>query len=81
MKFKGKPVRGAIFGFLTFLMIGLDLLFLGMIPLKSPLITVLPILGIVVGLVWAYLAPIKRRGSAVPPAPAAPMAPMPPPAV
>jgi putative flippase GtrA len=61
MKFKGHPVRGAIFGFLTFLFLGLDLLFLGVVPLKSPLITILPIVGIVVGLVWAYVAPIKRR--------------------
>ena len=63
MKFKGKPVRGAIFGFLTFFFIGLDLLFLGVIPLNSALITILPIVGIVVGLVWAYVAPLKRRGS------------------
>jgi putative flippase GtrA len=64
MKFKGRPVRGAIFGFFTFLFLGLDLLFFGVIPLKSPLITILPIVGIVVGLVWAYIAPLKRRGAA-----------------
>ena len=69
MKFRGHPFRGAIFGFLTFLFIGLDLLFLGVIPLSSALITILPIVGIVVGLVWAYIAPLKRRGAArVPPA-------------
>jgi len=71
MKFKGKPVRGAIFGFLTFFMIGLDLLFLGVIPLKSPLITILPFVGIVVGLLWAYAAPLKRRGGGAPAAPPA----------
>jgi putative flippase GtrA len=69
MKFKGRPIRGAIFGFLTFLFIGLDLLFFGIIPLKSAAITVLPIVGIVFGLVWAYFAPLKRRGAgAAPPA-------------
>jgi hypothetical protein len=71
MKFKGRPIRGAIFGFLTFFFIGLDLLFFGVIPLKSAVITVLPIVGIVFGLVWAYLAPLKRRGAGVPAAPPA----------
>ena len=64
MKFKGHPVRGAIFGFLTFFFLGLDLLFFGVIPLKSALITILPFVGIVVGLVWAYIAPLKKRGAA-----------------
>ena len=68
MKFRGHPVRGAIFGFFTFLFIGLDLLFLGVLPLKSAAITVLPIVGIVFGLVWAYFAPLRRAPKAVPPA-------------
>jgi putative flippase GtrA len=64
MKFRGHPFRGAIFGFLTFLFIGFDLLFFGVIPLNSAAITVLPIVGVVFGLVWAYIAPLKKRGAA-----------------
>jgi putative flippase GtrA len=67
MKFRGHPFRGAIFGFLTFLFIGLDLLFLGVVPLDSAVLTVLPIVGIVFGLVWAYLAPLRRAPKGAPP--------------
>jgi hypothetical protein len=50
----------------------MDLLFFGVIPLKSPLITVLPIIGIVAGIVWAYFAPLGgKKGSAPAPAMAA----------
>ena len=67
--FRGRPVMGAIFGFLFFLFLALDLLFFGVIPLKSVLITVLPLIGIVVGLVWAKFAPIGAgpRADAPPP--------------
>jgi hypothetical protein len=61
---------GAIAGFFFFLFLALDLLFLGVIPLKSAVITILPILGIIVGLVWAKFAPLGGRsaGAASPPA-------------
>jgi len=69
MRFKGHPVRGAIFGFLFFFFVALDLLFFGVIPLDSAVITILPLVGIVVGLVWAMLAPLgaKGRSGDVPP--------------
>ena len=51
--FRGRPVAGALFGFLCFFFIALDLLFFGIIPLNSAVITILPIVGIVFGLVWA----------------------------
>jgi hypothetical protein len=69
--FRGRPVAGAIFGFLCFFFIALDLLFFGVIPLNSAVITILPIVGIVVGLVWAKFAPLPRRGAASVPPPAA----------
>jgi hypothetical protein len=69
--FRGRPVAGALFGFLCFFFIALDLLFLGVIPLKSAVITVLPIVGIVLGLVWAKFAPLPRRGAPSVPPPAA----------
>ena len=70
MRFKGHPVKGAIFGFLFFLFVALDLLFFGVIPLNSALITILPLVGIVVGLVWAMLAPLGAKGGSTPDAPA-----------
>ena len=68
MRFKGRPVMGAIFGFLFFFFIALDLLFFGVIALNSALITILPVVGIVLGLVWAMLGPLSSGGGApVPP--------------
>jgi hypothetical protein len=61
MGFRGRPVLGAIFGFLFFLFVALDLLFLGVIPLKSAVITVLPLLGIALGLAFAFWAPLGSR--------------------
>jgi hypothetical protein len=74
MRFRGHPVVGAIFGFLFFLFVATDLLFFAVIPLNSPLVTILPIVGIVVGLLWAYWAPLGKRGGTPPVAtePAAP---------
>ncbi len=65
--FRGRPVLGGIFGFLFFFFVALDLLFFGIIPLKSPVITVLPVLGIFAGLAWAKFAPLggTRKGAAV----------------
>jgi hypothetical protein len=68
MKFRGRPIMGGIFGFLLFLFVALDLLFFGVIPLNSALITVLPIVGIVVGVVWAYFAPLSSGSASSPPA-------------
>ena len=66
--FRGRPVAGALFGFLCFFFIALDLLFFGIIPLNSAVITILPFVGIVFGLVWAKFAPLPRAASAPPPA-------------
>ena len=70
MKFKGRPVLGAFMGFLFFLFLALDLVFFGVIPLNSAFITILPLVGIVVGLVWAMLGPLPGKGGA--PGPAGP---------
>lgn len=67
MRFKGRPVMGAIFGFLFFFFIALDLLFFGVIALNSALITILPLVGIVLGLVWAMLGPLSGSNAQVPP--------------
>ena len=69
--FRGRPVMGAIAGFFFFFFLALDLLFLGVIPLKSAVITIMPILGIIAGLVWAKFAPLGRSGSPSAPPPTA----------
>jgi hypothetical protein len=73
MKSRGRPVLGGIAGFFFFLFLAVDLLTFGVIPLNSPLITVLPVLGIALGIAFAFWAPLGSRGDA-----AAPMPPMPP---
>jgi hypothetical protein len=77
MKAHGRPILGGIAGFFFFLFVGLDLLAFGVLPLNSPLLTVLPVLGIAIGIAWAYWAPFGGRGNATtmmasPPAPPAP---------
>jgi hypothetical protein len=70
MKARGRPVLGGFAGFFFFLFLAVDLVAFGVIPLNSPLITVLPVLGIALGIAWAYWAPFGSR---------APQAPAPPP--
>jgi hypothetical protein len=69
MTFRGHPVLGGIFGFLFFFFIAMDLLFFGVVPLKSPVITILPVLGIFLGIAWAKWAPIGGRGASSSPPP------------
>ena len=74
MKARGRPVLGGFAGFFFFLFLAIDLLAFGVIPVNSPLITLLPVLGIVLGIVWAFWAPLGSRGNATtamapPPAP------------
>ena len=61
MKARGHPVLGGFAGFFFFLFVAVDLLAFGVIPLNSPLITLLPVLGIVFGIVWAFWAPLGGR--------------------
>lgn len=73
MQRRGKPVRGAIFGTLFGLFLGLDLLLLGVVPSDSAAITVLPVLGLLGGLALGITAPLGGRGGPAPvvaPAPA-----------
>ena len=64
---KGHPILGTISGFLFGLFLGVTLFMYGAIPLHSPLIWILPLVGIVLGLVMAAWAPF---GSASAPQPA-----------
>ena len=62
---RGRAVLGAFAGFLLFLFVAIDLLLFGVIPLQSALITVLPLLGILIGVVWGRRAPLGRKQQSV----------------
>ena len=64
---KGRPILGMLSGFFFGLFGGLTLFMYGAIPLHSPLIWILPLVGIVLGLAMAAWAPF---GSGPQPAPA-----------
>lgn len=58
---RGRPVLGAIAGFLFGIFVGLDLWFFGMVPSDSIVLTILPVLGLVLGIVVGLTGPIRRR--------------------
>jgi hypothetical protein len=64
---KGHPVLGIISGFLFGLFLGVTLFMYGAIPLHSPLLWILPLVGILLGMVMAAWAPF---GSGPAPSPA-----------
>ena len=57
---RGRPILGVISGFFFGLFLGISLWMWGVIPLHSDLLWILPILGIVFGLVMAWWAPFGR---------------------
>ena len=57
---RGRPVLGALSGLIFGLFLGLDLLFFGMVQLDSVLLTILPFVGLVLGIVLARWAPLGR---------------------
>lgn len=57
---KGRPILGVFSGFLFGLFLGITLFLYGVIPLHSDLLLILPILGIILGLVLAWWAPFGR---------------------
>ena len=73
---KGRPILGVITGFLFGLFLGVTLFLYGVIPLSSDMLWILPLLGILLGLIMAAWAPF---GKSVVPAPAPTPATPPPP--
>lgn len=61
---KGRPILGIVGGFMFGLFGGLTLFLYGAIPLHSDLLWILPLLGIVLGLVFAAWAPFGSRSKA-----------------
>jgi hypothetical protein len=76
---KGHPILGVISGFLFGLFLGITLFLYGVIPLSSDWLWILPLLGILLGLILAAWAPFGK-GPGPEPAVVAPVAPAPPPA-
>ena len=64
---KGRPILGAISGFFFGLLLGISLWLWGLVPLHSDLLLILPILGIVLGLVMAWWAPFGKSSDETPP--------------
>lgn len=60
---KGRPILGVISGFLFGLFAGLSLFMWGVIALHSPLLWILPIAGIVLGVVMAAWAPFGKSST------------------
>ncbi len=58
---RGRPVLGAFAGFFFGLFLGLDLLFFGVVQLDSVLLTVLPFVGLALGIALAFWAPFRRN--------------------
>ncbi len=56
---RGRPVLGAIFGLLLGLFLAVDLLLLGVIPLESPMVIILPLVFLAIGVFGGLFAPLK----------------------
>jgi hypothetical protein len=56
-------------GFFLGLFVGTDLLLLGVVPLNSVVLTILPVVGLVIGLVLAYTVPKRGRAPVEEPVP------------
>jgi len=63
---KGHPILGIISGFLFGLFLGITLFLFGVIPLNSPWLWILPLLGILLGLIMAAWAPFGKGAEPAP---------------
>jgi len=56
----GRLASGAVVGLLFGVFAGLTLVLLGVLPLASLLVSVLAVVGLIVGLLWTFFAPLAR---------------------
>ena len=63
---KGRPILGVITGVLFGLFLGVTLFLYGVIPLSSDMLWILPLLGILLGLVMAAWAPFGKSSESSP---------------
>jgi hypothetical protein len=69
MSRRARTALGGLAGVFCFLFIGLDVLLLGLVPLHSPVVTLLPLAGLVLGALWGWWAPLgSGTGSGAGPA-------------
>lgn len=57
---KGKPGLGGLMGLFLGLFLGLSLVLLGVLPLNSVVVTILPLAGVIGGVVWGKLALLAK---------------------
>ncbi len=62
MRPRGRPVLGALAGLFFGLSIAVLLVLFGVAALDTSLLIVLPLLFLVLGLIWGFLAPLPPRG-------------------
>ena len=77
---KGHAILGVISGFLFGLFLGVTLFLFGVLPLSSQWLWILPLLGILLGLIMAAWAPFGKAAAPQPAPVAAPPPPVVPPA-
>ncbi|HWH32754.1 MAG TPA: hypothetical protein VNU01_08785 [Egibacteraceae bacterium] len=65
---RGRPVVGAIAGLLLGVFLALDAVLLGLVPTNAAVLTVLPVLGLALGVAVGLTAPFGRFRRARPPA-------------
>ncbi|MGB5168764.1 MAG: hypothetical protein WBO84_11785 [Acidimicrobiia bacterium] len=77
---RGHPILGTITGFFFGLFLAVSLFLYGVIPLSSPWVLILPLVGILLGLIMAAWAPFGKSPEPAPaPLPPASSTPAPPP--
>jgi hypothetical protein len=90
-RMRGRPIRGLFGGLILGILLSIDLVFSGIVKLSSTLVTLLPLVLLVIGLLLGLWAPVGRNPKRVSPpnfaapvarepAPAQPAPPIPPPA-
>ena len=64
----GRIVLSAILVMFLMLFVAIDLVLFGVIPLNSVVVTILPVVGLVVGALLGVMARKKQSGQSAPPA-------------
>ena len=63
---RGRPVLGFFAGLLFGICLAVTLVLAGLLPLNSVLVSAIPVLGVLYGLLMAGLAPFGRNRSSTP---------------
>jgi hypothetical protein len=68
---KGRPILGAISGLFFGFFLSLDLFAFGVVNSKSPVMIILPVVGLILGIVLGQAAPFRRGRASAPAGPPA----------